>query len=90
MLYAILVVFLFNPINKRIQPLIDKLFYRKEFDFKEVVEKIEASLASVLDIDERMRRLVNMLKKTLFLDTSGIVVYAEGCRWQDLFRDQYR
>ncbi len=77
-LYAIMVVFLFNPVNTRIQLLIDKLFYRKEFDFKEVVENIEASLTSVLDIDERMRRLVDMIKATLFLDTAGIVVYAEG------------
>ena len=45
--YAILVVFLFNPVSKRVQLVIDKLFYRKEYDFKEVVQEIENSLASV-------------------------------------------
>jgi class 3 adenylate cyclase len=75
-LYAILVVFLFNPVNTRIQSFIDRLFYRKEYDFKEVVQGIENSLASVLDVNERMSRLVNTIKETLFLDTTGIVVYA--------------
>ena len=81
-LYAILVVFLFNPVNSRIQLAIDKLFYRKQYDFKEVVERVENSLASVLDINERMKRLVSTLKDTLFLESTGVVVYggpsAEG------------
>lgn len=74
-LYAILVVFLFNPVNSRIQLAIDKLFYRKQYDFKEVVEGVENSLSSVLDINERMKRLVSTLKNTLFLESAGMVVY---------------
>jgi class 3 adenylate cyclase len=75
-LYAIMVVFLFNPVNIRIQSFIDRLFYRKVYDFKEVVQGIENSLASVLDVNGRMTRLVNTIKETLFLDTVGVVVYA--------------
>ena len=77
-LYAVMVVFFFNPISTRIQSFIDRLFYRKEYDFKEVVQGIENSLSAVLDVDGRMTRLVNTIKETLFLDTAGIVVYPDG------------
>ena len=75
-LYAIMVVFLFNPVSSRVQSFIERLFYRKEYDFKETVRHLENALASVLDLDEIIRHMTTIVRNTLFVDTTGIVTYA--------------
>lgn len=75
-LYAVVVVFLFNPISVRVQAFVDRLFYRKEYDFKETVHRLEDALASVLDLDEIIHRMTTIVRDTLFVDLAGIVTYA--------------
>ena len=74
--FAILVVFLFGPVSKRVQTVVDRIFYRQEYNFKDTVRKLEDSLASVLDLQEIMKRMVHIVRDTLFLDTAGIVAFA--------------
>lgn len=74
-LFAILVVFLFNPINRRVQGAVDKLFYRKKFDYKETVISVSNALTSVLNLTEVIKRIINTVRKEMFIDTAGIILF---------------
>jgi class 3 adenylate cyclase len=73
-LFAILIVFLFNPINRRVQKGVDKLFYRKKFDYKETVISISHALTSVLNLDEIIKRIIRTIRDVMFIDMAGVIL----------------
>jgi class 3 adenylate cyclase len=73
-LFALLVVFLFNPVNRKVQGSVDKLFYRKKFDYKDTVLSVSNALTSVLNLDEVLRRIINTLRKEMFIDRAGVIL----------------
>jgi class 3 adenylate cyclase len=72
--FALLVVFFFNPINQRVQGIVDRLFYRKKFDYKDTVLSVSNALTSVLNIDEIIKRIIHTLKKEMFIDNAGVIL----------------
>ncbi len=73
-IFAIMIVFLFNPINRRVQEIVDKLFYRKQFDYKETVITVSHALTSVLNLDEIIERILYTIRTEMFIDTAGIIL----------------
>ena len=74
MVFALLVVFLFNPINRRVQDVIDRVFFRKTLDYKETVRSVSSALASLLNLDQILDRVVETVRQEMFIDTVGVVV----------------
>ena len=73
-LFAILIVFLFNPINRKIQHGVDKLFYRKKFDYKETVISVSHALTSVLNLHEIVKRILHTVRNVMFIDAAGVIL----------------
>jgi len=73
-LFAFLVVFLFNPLNRRIQNAVDRMFFRKKFDYKATVTAVSDALSSVLNLDEIVRKIVQTVRSDMFIDRSGLVL----------------
>ena len=73
-LFALLVVFLFNPLNRTVQGWVDKLFYRKKFDYKATVTAVSQTLSSLMTLDEVIRQVIHTVRKEMFIDTTGIVL----------------
>jgi class 3 adenylate cyclase len=73
-LFALSVVFLFNPVNRRVQKIIDKLFFRKEFDYKETIIRVSDALTSVLDLNEVVRKIIGTVRNELFIDKAGVLL----------------
>jgi class 3 adenylate cyclase len=73
-IFAVMIVFLFNPINRRVQEIVDKLFYRKKFDYKDTVLSVSNALTSVLNIDEIMKRIIDTLRTEMFIDRAGVIL----------------
>jgi class 3 adenylate cyclase len=73
-LFAIFVVILFNPINRWVQGTVDKLFYRKKFDYKDTVLSVSNALTSLFNIDEITKRIINTLRKEMFIDRAGVIL----------------
>lgn len=72
--FSVLVVFFFNPVNRRIRGFVDRLFYRKKFDYKEAVISVSNALTSVLNLDEIIRKMIDTVRREMFIDTSGVIV----------------
>ena len=73
-LFALLVVFLFNPVNRRVQSGVDRIFFRKKFDYKDTVISVSNALSSLLNLEEIVRKIIHTVRKEMFIDMSGIVV----------------
>jgi class 3 adenylate cyclase/energy-converting hydrogenase Eha subunit A len=84
-IFALFVVFLFNPINRRVQEVLDRLFYRKKFDYKGTVLSVSNALTSVLNIDEIVNRIIHTLKKEMFIDRSGVILMEQEKECKALF-----
>ena len=73
-IFALLVVFLFNPLNRTIQGWVDRLFYRKKFDYKETIISVSNALASVLDLNQVINQIIHTVRKEMFVDTAGLIL----------------
>jgi hypothetical protein len=47
---AFVITILFNPLRNKIQVLIDRMFYKKSFDYYETVRQVSSNLASMFDL----------------------------------------
>ena len=62
------VVFFFNPVRNRVQRIIDRLFYRLEYDYQETVQKISETMRSLLKLDEIGKSIVDTALGAMFID----------------------
>jgi signal transduction histidine kinase len=49
---ALIIALIFNPIRNRIQMIVDKVFYKKTYDFYATVRKVSHELATKLNLQE--------------------------------------
>lgn len=73
-LFALLTVFAFNPVSLRVQAVVDKLFYRAQYDYKAAVTKVSDAITSILDLNELIRQVIQTVRKELFVDQAGVVL----------------
>lgn len=100
-LFTLGVILVFNPLRDRIQALVDRLFFRKEYDYGGIIDKIGAAMTSVLDQGEILKRLMKTFMEDLFISTSSIMLLhpataeyrvslAEGEKTQDIEQRAFR
>ena len=73
-LFALLVVFFFNPIRNRLQKLIDRIFYRLEYDYQETVQKISGTMRYLQNLDQIRQKIVDTILGVMFIDSCGIIL----------------
>ncbi len=94
-LFTLFVILIFNPLRDRIQALVDRVFFRKEYDYGQIVDKIGNAMTSLLDLSQILKRLASTLIEDIFINNSAFIllnpataeyqVYlAEGEKKQDL------
>ena len=76
LIFILLVVFFFNPVRNRVQKVIDRVFYRLEYDYQQTVEKISETMRSLIGLDETVKAILNTALGTMFID-SGCVMLRE-------------
>ena len=75
--FAVLIVFLFHPLSRRIQQAVDTLFFRKGYDYKGTIRSVSNALTSMLNLDQIMTKVVETIRREMFVETVGIVVLDE-------------
>jgi len=74
LLFALLVVFFFSPINRKIQDSVDRLFFRKVVDYKQAVLTVSSALISVLNLTEVINRVISVVREGMSIDSAGVVI----------------
>ena len=73
-LFTLVVILVFNPLRDRIQVIVDRLFFRKEYDYAAVVEKIGGAITTLMELGEILNQLVETFLKDMFIDTSAVIL----------------
>jgi len=74
--FTIGVILVFNPLRNRVQAVVDRLFFRREYDYGAVVDKIGNAVTSLLDLNAILNRLVLTFTEEMFINTSSIMLLA--------------
>lgn len=64
-LVTLIIVFLIDPIRRRVQILIDHRFYRRKYDAEQTLIAFGATVRDEIALDQLMHELINMVKETL-------------------------
>ncbi len=75
---AIVIALLFNPLRHRIQKGIDKVFYKKTYDYYSTIQQVSATLASMFDLQNIYRFMGNIIYEVLGLKTVCILATISG------------
>ncbi len=73
-IFTLGVILFFNPLRDRIQSLVDRLFFRKEYDYGEIIDKISSAIASLMDLSEILKRLMQTFMQDMFINTGSVVL----------------
>jgi len=73
-IFALGTILVFNPLRDRIQRLVDRLFFRREYNYGEVVEKVGNAMNSLLDLGQIMQRLIRTFIDDVFINTSSVML----------------
>ncbi len=85
-LFALMVVFLFNPVNRKIKESVDRLFFRGAFDYKKTISAVSNALTSMLNLDQIISQILRTVRDEMFIDRAGVIVFErEAKHWQAFF-----
>jgi two-component system NtrC family sensor kinase len=91
MLFAILfflvIVFVFEPLKKRVQLFIDRLLFKGKYDYQKTLMALSDAMASMLNLDEIMDKTLRTLTQAMYLDW-GYVMLADDIGDQFRVRSQ--
>jgi len=74
LIYILAVVFLFNPVRNRAQRIIDRVFYRLEYDYRETIQRISESMRSLLKLDDIAKSIMDTALGVLFIDSGCVIL----------------
>jgi two-component system NtrC family sensor kinase len=69
---------LFDPIRKWIQDRIDRLFYRRRYDYRHTLIEFGRELNAETDLDKMLTAVVDQLSRTLLVDRMAIFLAGEN------------
>lgn len=73
-LFTLGIILIFNPLRDRIQSLVDRIFFRKEYDYGEIIDKISNAITSLLDLGQILKQLVRTFMEDMFINTSSVML----------------
>ncbi len=73
-LFTLVIILIFNPLRNRIQSLVDRIFFRKEYDYGKIIDEISNAITSLLDLGQILKQMVSTFMKDMFIDTSSVML----------------
>ena len=77
LILAVIIVLLFNPLRERVQNLIDHLFFRRRYDYRELLKEISGRLRTLLSLPQIKEMLIGAIAGALQVERV-ILIIAEG------------
>ena len=75
---VVITALLFDPIKRAIQHRLDRLFYRKRYDYRRTLVEFARDLNSETDLRAMLSAVVDRLSHTLLVDRLGVFLASEN------------
>lgn len=72
---ALLMVLLFDPIRKKVQAFIDRLFFRGRYDYHQLLKEISGEMTSLLRLDQIRQMLLEAIDQALQVTHVCLLLY---------------
>ena len=73
-LFTLGVILVFNPLRNRIQILVDRLFFRKDYDYQEIMQKISETMRSLLNQNQICKGIMKFALEPMFVDSGSVMI----------------
>jgi len=77
---TLIVILIFNPVRNRVQSVVDRIFFRKEYDYGKIVDQIGNAITSVMDMGNILRHLTRTFVEDMFIDHASVMLLASDGR----------
>ncbi len=77
-LVTMILIALFNPLRDRVQALTDLIFFRAPYDYRRTIASASQALASLLDLDALVARLVRIITEEMQVEHAEVWLRAAG------------
>jgi class 3 adenylate cyclase len=81
-LFGLGVLFVIHPLRERIQRLIDRVFFRTRYDFRQTIESLSQDLTTLLDLDDIAQRIVHTIAHALGVSRAALLLKADDDTYQ--------
>lgn len=77
----LIIAFAFDPIKRRVQEGIDKVFYRERMNYQKALLEFSQELPRQMNLDQILNSMVNRISSTMHVDKVAVLVCdeLEGC-----------
>ena len=74
LVFALAVVFTFRPLHGRIQALVDRVFYRRHYDYRKTIRTVSEAMTGLLDRAQIERMLIGSVVEEMFLENGLLLL----------------
>jgi serine phosphatase RsbU (regulator of sigma subunit)/anti-sigma regulatory factor (Ser/Thr protein kinase) len=74
--FALVVVFFFEPMHRRIQAFVDRTFYRQSYDYRTAIRGLSEAMTSILDAERILRTLAGAVVREMVLENGVLLLPA--------------
>lgn len=86
---ALFIALLFNPIRNKMQTIIDRLFYKKTYDYYGTLQKVSHDLATMLDIKRIFSFIGDTIFSTLSLNSIYLLAVVPGGGYEVVYHKSF-
>jgi len=76
--FALVVVFFFEPLHRRIQAFVDRTFYRQQYDYRAAIKDLSQAMTSILDPELILRTLASAVVREMVLENGVLLMPANA------------
>ena len=74
--FALVVVFFFEPLHRRIQNFVDRSFYRQHYDYRTAIKGLSEAMTSILDPQLILKTLAGTVVREMVLENGVLLLPA--------------
>lgn len=72
--FALVVVFLFEPLHRRIRSFVDRSFYRQQYDYRAAIKGLSEAMTSILDPQLILKTLAGTVVREMVLENGVLLL----------------
>jgi two-component system NtrC family sensor kinase len=78
--FFLVIIFVFDPLKKRVQVVIDRVLFKGKYDYQKTLMALSDAMASMLNLDEIMEKALSGLTDVMYLDWGFVMLPDDRAR----------